>query len=104
MTDKGQAYNHYTGTFTVPETGVYVFTWTISVLHTVCDTELVLNNSIIGESYADSEHDNDYSTATHIVVVEANVGDAVFVRSQTSCSSIMSSTNTRSAFSGWKLI
>lgn len=104
MTDKGQAYNPYTGAYTVTETGVYVFTWTIIVVHTVCDTELVLNNAVIGQSYPDSQHDNDYASATQIVVVEANRGDAVFVRAKTGCSSVIGNTATRSAFSGWKLL
>lgn len=103
MTDKGSAYNHYTGTFTVPETGIYVFTWTLVVKLTLCATELVLNNSIIGESYPDSEHDADNASATEIVIREAKVGDAVFVRAKSGCSSIRSDTVTRSSFSGWKL-
>lgn len=103
MTDKGNSYNHFTGTFNVPETGVYVFTWTIVVKYTYCATELVLNNSIIGESYPDSQHDSDNASATEIVVREAAVGDAVFVRAKSGCDSIRSDTVTRSSFSAWKL-
>lgn len=103
ITDNGQSYNHFTGTFTVPATGLYIFTWTVYVRNHYCPTELILNTSVIGASIADSEHDDDNASATAIVVIQVNVGDAVFIRTKHSCLSIFGGTETQSSFSGWKL-
>lgn len=89
--------------FTVPESGVYVFTWTIIIKNIRCSTELVVNAAVIGRSYPDSERDDENDTSTVIVLRQVAKDDVIFVRANSGCFSIRSDHYGRSSFSGWKL-
>lgn len=99
------AYNGYSGVFTAPEAGAYVFSWTME-----CDgggslfTQIVRNNEVQGSIATDSGQEYEYRMSTGLVLVLANKGDAVFVRVHSAHQSrIHSSDYARSTFSGWKI-
>lgn len=104
VTNIGSSYNRYTGVFTVPQDGVYVFTWN---LYCGSDggyftSQLVVNSNVVGAMYTDAAG-ADY---TNVVVVEINVGDKIYVRIHPTLSfkkKLHSSPDYRSTFSGWKL-
>lgn len=99
----GQAYHPGSGVFAVPQSGVYVFTWT--VIHDgAADLSVILmvNSAAVGAAYANSR---DGDQVTGMVVVDVNQGDHVYVRTYASWSSgdIRSDSSGRSSFAGWKL-
>ncbi|XP_063436187.1 heavy metal-binding protein HIP-like [Mytilus trossulus] len=101
MTNEGNGYNKYTGTFIVPSSGFYVFTWTIDVSNSVCATELVVNGVVIGISYPDSS-ENENNAISTTAVKQVSLGEAVAVRAR-GCKHLRSDTVARCSFSGWKL-
>ncbi|XP_071138691.1 complement C1q-like protein 2 [Mytilus edulis] len=101
VTNEGNGYNKFTGTFIVPSSGFYVFTWTIDVLGTLCQTELAVNGIVIGLSYPDSLQNENNAIST-TVVKQVSTGDAVAVRAR-GCQRLRSDTAARCSFSGWKL-
>lgn len=101
----GNAYNNYSGVFTIPESGIYVFTWTIE-----CDgngsifTNILRNSNVFGSIASDSHNEAEYRMSTGVALNFANKGDVVFIRVHTVHNShIHSSDFARSSFSGWKL-
>jgi hypothetical protein len=108
VTNVANGYNHFSGTFSVPSSGVYVFSWTI-----VCSfrgyvyTQLVANNDVLGAILTNSITSDDWISTTGLVVKEVNQGDVVYIRtnpSQPAAGDIKSSsTHYHTSFSGWKL-
>lgn len=107
VTNIGNHYNPYSGTFTAPQHGAYVFTWGL-----YCHTEghifsqLVVNSNSKGATYTSSEGARNIRLTTGMVVVEVNAGDVVFVRThptRPNGGSLYSGGDFRSTFSGWKL-
>lgn len=106
-TNVGLAFNHHSGMFTVPATGVYAFTWTVvSGTHSRIFSQLVVNSDAFGAILTDSDEINDYHTVTGFVVAELNHGDVVYIRTNPNNGVkgvIRSQDNMRTSFSGWKL-
>lgn len=104
-TNNGNGYHPSTGTFIAPETGIYVFTWTIresaSCSHS---TQLMVNTSEIGIIHVISGAGSDMS-GTGVVVTHVNAGDDVYVRTHAKWNNCYVSSNGagRSSFAGWKL-
>ena len=75
MTDTSSAYDHQSGVFTAPLSGMYVFTWTTAVAQYEY-TELTIDGTAYGYAHADvaSGGDPDYGSASQIVVVEVRCG------------------------------
>uniref|UniRef100_A0A8W8JBI5 C1q domain-containing protein n=1 Tax=Magallana gigas TaxID=29159 RepID=A0A8W8JBI5_MAGGI len=104
-TNNGNGYHPSTGTFIAPETGIYVFTWTIretgNCFHS---TQLMVNTSEIGIIYVHVGSGGDLA-GTGVVVTHVNAGDDVYVRTYANWNDcyIYSNKAGRSSFAGWKL-
>ena len=99
----GQGYSQGDGIFTVPRSGVYVFTWTIAVSSSGWSVvDIVLNGEVVGAGNAHAPQG--LNTGTGVVVVYANVGDHVYMRlHENGYYVINSNARGRSSFSGWLL-
>ena len=80
LLDTANAYKNMTGVFTVPETGIYVITWTTSVHpHAGAYTFILINGKSYGNSYSDSDGGGDNDSDTGIIVLKLMQGDDVHV-------------------------
>lgn len=101
----GNGYHAPTGVFIAPETGIYVFTWTMrengNCRHS---TQLMVNTSEIGIIHVHVGSGGDLE-GTGVVVTHVNAGDDVYVRTHASWNDcyILSDIAGRSSFAGWKL-
>ncbi|XP_062591680.1 uncharacterized protein LOC134253183 [Saccostrea cucullata] len=105
ITNAGNAYHPHSGTFIVPRSGFYVFTWTIRMYGTSQHpTELLVNNYSVGAIYLNSGNAID-GCVTGTVVVHVNQGDDVLLRTYDSWNGgdIVSRPEGRSSFAGWAL-
>ncbi|XP_061163310.1 uncharacterized protein LOC133172443 [Saccostrea echinata] len=108
VTNVGGGYNHYSGTFTVPSAGVYVFSWTIACSNGgYIYSEIVVNADDIGGILTNCDTSKGRLSTTGLVVKEMNAGD-VHVRTAPPpgpVGDIESLTpHERTSFSGWKLV
>ena len=103
--DTRNTYNQSTGVYTVPESGIYVFTWTLTVGgHTQALTMIMINGQLKGATMADSEEDLDYRTASGTLVTSVNQGDLVHIQLSTRLvTGIIGSRDGQTTFSGWKM-
>jgi hypothetical protein len=107
-TNVGSAYSKFTGAFSAPVEGTYVFSWTVTVdVHSYIVTEIVINASSFGHLMTDADEINDIHASSRTVVAQLNQGDVVFIRTH---SSTLSSGNIYSrsmygetSFTGWKI-
>ncbi|XP_061185115.1 uncharacterized protein LOC133193161 [Saccostrea echinata] len=111
-TNQGQGYHSGSGVFIAPQSGFYVFTWTVRVgaynsspeYHS---SEIVINNSVYGSAYAlaiPASSRDDSGTGT--VVAHVNQGDDVYIKTHSSHKGnggILSEGFGRSSFAGWKI-
>ena len=107
-TNMGNAYHPTTGVFMVPESGVYVFTWTFRTGNNYDHSiELIINRESFGAIYLHSVAGAEVEE-TGIVVAHVNAGDDVFVRTHSTLTIgnnhyIQSNGYGRSSFAGWKI-
>jgi len=105
ITNDGNGYDVQTGVFTVPQTGQYVFTWSTTVwVRSAYETQLMINGDVKGFSFADAGEATDADTSTSVIVVKAQKGDRVYVRTGTYVKNRMQSGEYgRTSFTGWKI-
>lgn len=106
ITNIGTHFNRYTGIFTAPIAGIYVFSYSITPdTSSYIPVEIVRNNDVVGSSitraYGSYQHN-----AASTVVIQLSAGDVCFIRTSSSSvpsRNIYSDTYARSSFSGWLL-
>lgn len=107
--DNGNGYTPTDGIYIVPESGIYVFTWTmLAGSHQEFDTHLVVNGQVKGSSFSDTSENGDYYQSTAVVVISVSAGDHIFIRMGYTTQAVgdIVSTDSRygqSTFSGWQL-
>ncbi|XP_056016983.1 complement C1q-like protein 3 [Ostrea edulis] len=106
ITNTRNVYHPTSGTFIVPRSGLYVFTWTIRMNGQGSQsTELLVNSNVVGITFFHPGNVIDGSVSGTIVV-HVNQGDDVLLRTSASIHSggILSDSNGRSWFAGWALM
>ena len=104
-TNQGQGLSRTTGEFRAPQSGIYVFTWSIRLFNfSIHCVQLVVNELLIGALVSQNvggENESDSTT----VVVHVNEGKEVFLRtfSHYNKGPIYSDVCGYSSFAGWKL-
>lgn len=78
-TNVGLGYNSFTGVFTAPKEGIYVFTWVIRMHQAEHSTELMINNDSLGTTFLRAKN-NDDGSVSGTAVAHVLKGDVVFVR------------------------
>jgi hypothetical protein len=109
ITNMNSAYSKFTGVFTVTVGGIYGFTYNVRMgCHTstaVGHFEIVKNDVVEGVVFI-ADHDcTNQVTVTGTVIIHANPGDKVYIRTRPDYSSIdgnvYSDTSGRTSFAGW---
>lgn len=106
-TNLGNHYNKFSGMFTAPHPGTYVFTWTAYCFaggHT--SLQLVVNANVYISSYCNASGALWHRSVSGTVVAKINQGDVVFLRTHPRSSNkgnVVSSIFHRTAFAGWSL-
>lgn len=106
-TNSGNHYNKFSGIFSAPRTGTYVFTWTVYCYaggHTYL--QVVVNSNVYISSYCNASGAFWHRSVSGTVVAKINQGDVVFIRTNPAVSNrgnVMSSSSHRTAFAGWLL-
>lgn len=106
-TDTGNHYNKFTGIFTAPHSGTYVFTWTsYCVSGGFTYLQAVVNDIVLDSSYCNAAGAQYHRSITGTVVANINQSDAVFIRTHPTGinqGEVVSSDNHRTTFAGWLL-
>ncbi|XP_062612270.1 complement C1q-like protein 2 [Saccostrea cucullata] len=104
-TNVGNAFHQSTGAFIVPQTGLYVFTWSVRITGgTYHSVDLVVNGKEEGAVYQISEGNEDDQGGSTIVIL-ANEQDDVFLRTNMDYNKgpLVSNSYGYTSFAGWKL-
>lgn len=107
VTNIGGHYNRFSGVFTAPQSGTYVFTFT-----GYCSTDghfslfLVANANVFDGVICNAEGANWYRSVSSTAVAHINQGDSVFIKTHNNLTvhgQILSYNNARTSFAGWFL-
>ncbi|XP_061185761.1 uncharacterized protein LOC133193855 [Saccostrea echinata] len=107
-TNLGGGYNEYSGMFSAPSSGVYVFSWTI---HTGSHGQnrfiIYVNHDEVDYTFGETDNnEHDYDSDSGTMVVSLNTHDNVYIRSAAASSTYVvsyASNNLKTTFSGWKI-
>ena len=103
------AYSKFTGVFTVPVGGTYGFTYNVRMgCHTSTihgPFQIIKNDVVEGVVFIDGHGCTSQETVTGTVIIHANLGDKVYIRTHPTYSSIdgnvYSDIYGRTSFAGW---
>jgi cell division protein FtsB len=105
-TNLGAGYDDFSGMFTAPSAGVYVFSWTVYTgLRGDTSFAVYVNHDIVGGTFGDTDEALDSDSDSGTMVVSLNARDHVYMRSsRTSSTNVLSMVySLRTSFAGWKL-
>lgn len=106
VTNYGNGYNKHTGIFTAPQSGVFVFSFTIFPDRgSSIAVNIYRNSEVVGQVYSYISSP-DFSGTSMVAVLSMTIGDVTFIRTSpttTSSGSIYSDGNVKSSFAGWKI-
>ncbi|XP_062584971.1 uncharacterized protein LOC134246608 isoform X1 [Saccostrea cucullata] len=97
ITNIGFGYDKYSGIFTVPTTGFYVFSWSIETYGQLTEAALLVNGFKMGISKSD-EASTYYDTSTSFAVLNLTVDDEVWIKLKSG-----SAQGKHTMFSGWMI-
>ncbi|XP_060561800.1 uncharacterized protein LOC132721499 [Ruditapes philippinarum] len=98
--DEGNGYSPTDGIYVVPETGTYVFMWTMfSSYQEWSITDIIVDGRTKGWITTDDQNDQ----ATGIAIVHVNTGIHVFIRRDRGSGCTIHDGMSRPTFTGWKL-
>ena len=103
LLNDGNHYNSFTGIFTVPQTGVYLLTFSFGVEHIndVTEVRLVVNNREIVDAGAQAIGTLQRSTSGNTAIIKLNQGESVWIESLRQDSEVVSGQGYRwTTFSG----
>lgn len=105
-TNVGGGYNQFSGMFSAPSSGLYVFTWTIYTGdHGQTDFRIYVNHDEVVGTWGETDnnqHDNDSDSGS--MVVSLNAHDNVYIRSSMACTTyVISTAGATTTFAGWRL-
>ncbi|XP_052699422.1 complement C1q tumor necrosis factor-related protein 3-like [Crassostrea angulata] len=99
-------YNQFSGMFSAPSPGLYVFTWTIYTgNHGQTGFHIYVNNDVVCATFGETDNNqNDYDSDSGSMVVSLNAHDNVYIRSSMACTTyVISDAMRRTTFAGWRL-
>ena len=107
-TNVGGGYNEFSGMFTAPSSGIFVFTWTIYTgSYGQTKFHIFVNHDVFDATFGDTNGNlDDFDSDSGSMVVSLNAHDHVYMRSAMACSTniISSSDYARTTFAGWKIM
>ena len=109
ITNMNSAYSKFTGVFTVPVGGIYGFTYNVRIgCHTstiLGPFEIIKNEVAEGVVFIDDHDCTNQVTVTGNVIIHANSGDKIYIRTHPTYSpidgNVYSDINGRTSFAGW---
>ncbi|VDI79919.1 Hypothetical predicted protein, partial [Mytilus galloprovincialis] len=108
ITNENNGYHPFSGIFIAPEKGIYVFSFSIRLeCHSYGPYELVKNSQVVGVVFSDIRQVCLQDQITGTMVITANKGDDIYVRTHATTSHIgliPSDDNGRSSFAGWLIL
>lgn len=109
-TNLESSYNRYTGAFSVPITGVYLFTYTVFMeAYSYGSFEIAVNDVARGTIFVDNntQEQNAYTGSTGVAILVLNRGDACVIRTHSRYPHVKGSVRSddlmRTSFSGARI-
>ncbi|VDI42852.1 Hypothetical predicted protein [Mytilus galloprovincialis] len=105
-TNLGNGYSKFTGTFSAPTAGVYVFTYKLYTGDNgAIAFDFLVNDAIYDSTYGETDDvRGDYDSDSGTIVLALNQGDNVYLRSYQDCTgTVIGNRDAKSTFAGWKL-
>ena len=103
LLNDGNHYNAFTGTFTVPQTGVYLLTFNFAVVHVndLTQVQLMVNNREIVDAAGQVTGTTQRISSGNTAIIKLNQGESVWLKSIQSDSEVVSYPSFRwTTFSG----